>query len=332
MVLIFDAVQIIVDGRTDAVSRILLPSFTFLYYFMHPVIIAIWTFYVDYHIFADHKRFKVLAIMLSPFIIVNTVFSVLSLFGNYMYYIDANNVYMRGNLFYIVVFTSYFLMFLTMGHLILKRNLIRKSDFKALFFFPFPPLLVAVYQIVSNNVELIWPFMTISVLTVYITVQSRVTSTDPLTGVFNRREYEFQVEQRSKLLNTTKKVGGIMIDVNDLKQINDSYMHHAGDMALIKLAEILKNSIRKDDFVARIGGDEFVIIFEANSQETLHQIVNRIKENLTIFNTEKSQKFELNISIGYGIYDYTKFSSFHDFIHELDRRMYQSKHELKSNI
>jgi diguanylate cyclase (GGDEF)-like protein len=43
-----------------------------------------------------------------------------------------------------------------------------------------------------------------------------------------------------------------MIDVNDLKLINDNFMHHAGDMALIKLAEILKNSIRKDDFVARI--------------------------------------------------------------------------------
>lgn len=329
LILIFDAITLLVDGKTDSISRVILPIFIFLYYFMHPVIIVIWTFYVDYHIFADQKRFKYLAMILAPFVLVNTFFSIMSFFGNYMFYIDANNVYMRGSMFYVVVFTSYLLMFLTMGHLIIKRDLIRKSDFKALFFFPFPPLIIAVYQILYENVQLIWPFMTISVLTVYITVQSRVTSTDPLTGVFNRREYEYQVEQRSKLMNTTKKIGGIMIDVNDLKLINDSYMHHAGDMALIKLAEILKNSIRKDDFVARIGGDEFVIIFDANNQDILHQIVNRIKENLEKFNIEQSQKYELSISIGYGIYDHTKFSSFHDFIQELDIRMYQSKHDLK---
>jgi diguanylate cyclase (GGDEF)-like protein len=332
LILIFDAISLLVDGKTDTISRMLLPLSIFLYYFMHPIIIVIWTFYVDYHIFASEKRFKYLALSLAPFVLVNTVFSVMSFFGNYMFYIDSNNVYMRGNMFYVVVFTSYLLMFFTMGHLIINRGLIRKSDFKALFFFPFPPLLIAVYQILNSNIQLIWPFMTISVLIVYITVQSRITATDPLTGVFNRREYEYQVEQRSKLMSVGKKIGGIMIDVNDLKLINDNYMHHAGDMALIKLAEILKNSIRKDDFVARIGGDEFVIIFDANDQSILQHIVKRIKENLEIFNSEQAQKYELSISIGYGIYDQTKFATFHDFIQELDKRMYQSKHEMKSNL
>jgi diguanylate cyclase (GGDEF)-like protein len=102
-------------------------------------------------------------------------------------------------------------------------------------------------------------------------------------------------------------------------------------MALIKLAEILKNSVRKDDFVARIGGDEFVIIFDANDPHVLQNIVKRIRENLDAFNQEQSQKFELSISIGYGVYDPSKFASFEDFLHELDRRMYLSKNELKAH-
>jgi hypothetical protein len=102
------------------------------------------------------------------------------MFGNYMFYIDSSNNYIRGDLFYIIVFTSYLLMFIIMGHLIIQKNKVRKSDFKALLFFPFPPLLVAAYQVLFASVDLIWAFMTISVLTIYITVQSRVTSTDPL--------------------------------------------------------------------------------------------------------------------------------------------------------
>jgi len=331
LILIFDAGNVIFDGKTDSASKILLPLFTVLYYVMHPIVIGAWLFYVDYHIFSDKKRFKYIALFLIPFLLVNTFFSIVSLFGNYMFFIDSNNNYNRGNLFLIIVFTSYLLMFIIMGHLIIQRDKIRKSDFKALLFFPFPPLLVALYQVLFGNIALIWAFMTVSVLTIYITIQSRVTSTDALTGVFNRREYEYQVEQKSKTLNPNKKIGGIMIDVNDLKLINDNYMHHAGDMALIKLSEILRNSIRKDDFVARIGGDEFVIIFDANDPHVLQYIVKRIRENIDEFNQLQSQKFELSISIGYGIFDATKFASFQEFLHELDRRMYISKNEFKAH-
>lgn len=331
LILIFDAGNVVFDGKTDAISIALLPISTLFYYIMHPIVIGAWALYVDYHIFAERKRFKYIALFLTPFVVVNAILSILSLFGNYMFYIDASNNYIRGDLFYMIVFTSYLLMFIIMGHLLIQKNKVRKSDFKALLFFPFPPLLVAAYQVLFASIDLIWAFMTISVLTIYITIQSRVTSTDPLTGVFNRREYEFQVDQKSKTISANKKIGGIMIDVNDLKLINDNFMHHAGDMALIKLAEILKNSIRKDDFVARIGGDEFVIIFDANDPHVLQNIVKRIRENLDEFNQEQSQKFELSISIGYGIYDSSKFASFEDFLHELDRRMYLSKNELKAH-
>ena len=329
LILLFDSLSIVFDGKTDSFSVFIMPLSMFLYYFMHPVIIIAWAFYVDYHIYADNKRFKNLALLLSPFLIVNTIFSALSLFDNYIFFIDQNNHYIRGNLFYIVVFTSYILMLITMIHLMMQRHLIRKSDFKALFFFPFPPLLVAVYQVLNQGVQLIWPFMSLSVMLVYIFVQSRITSTDSLTGVSNRSEYEYQVEQRSKGISPNKKIGGIMIDVNDLKLINDQYMHHAGDMALVKLAEILKTSVRKDDFVARIGGDEFVIIFDADDPHLLQTIIKRIKDKIEIYNQDQSQKFELSISIGYGLYDHSKFMSFQEFIKELDRRMYLSKSEKK---
>ena len=330
LILLFDAITIVFDGKTDAFSVFILPLSMFLYYFMHPVIIIAWAFYVDYHIYADDKRFKNLALLLSPFLIVNTIFASLSLFDNYIFYIDNSNSYVRGELFYIVVFTSYILMFITMIHLLIQRHNIRKLDFNALFFFPFPPLLVAVYQVLNQGVQLIWPFMSLSVLLVYISVQSRITSTDSLTGVFNRSEYEFQVEQKSKGVTNNKKIGGIMIDVNDLKLINDRYMHHTGDLVLVKLAEILKNSVRKDDFVARIGGDEFVIIFDADDTHLLQTIVKRIRDRIDLYNHDQSQKFELSVSIGYGLYDQSKFDSFQDFIKELDRRMYLSKSEKKT--
>ena len=85
---------------------------------------------------------------------------------------------------------------------------------------------------------------------------------DPLTGLYNRRGLFTLVEQQLKNIARTK--GSLMtltfIDIDDMKSINDTLGHDAGDKALIDTANILRQILREADIIARIGGDEFAII------------------------------------------------------------------------
>ncbi len=85
--------------------------------------------------------------------------------------------------------------------------------------------------------------------------------TDPLTGVFNRRKFEQELErevERSRRYKVDFCL--IMVDLDNLKGINDTFGHYAGDLTLQKCARLLQGNVRKVDVVTRIGGDEFVLI------------------------------------------------------------------------
>ena len=85
--------------------------------------------------------------------------------------------------------------------------------------------------------------------------------TDELTGLYNRRRFFVLTEQCLKVAVRTKKRSLLLfIDMDDLKWINDHYGHNEGDQALIDLANILKKTFRESDIIARIGGDEFVVL------------------------------------------------------------------------
>ena len=87
----------------------------------------------------------------------------------------------------------------------------------------------------------------------------------------------------------------IMCDVNGLKLVNDSFGHEAGDALLRKVAQIMKKVCRKDDIVARIGGDEFIFVLPRTTADETLQIANHIKE---LAAKERVSNVELSISFG----------------------------------
>lgn len=117
---------------------------------------------------------------------------------------------------------------------------------------------------------------------------------DHLTGLFNRRYYERML----KVLDTKENlpISIIMFDVNGLKLVNDSFGHELGDVLLNKAAETIKKACREDDVIARIGGDEFVLVLpKTSARDTIH-IANHIKE---LTSKEIVSNIELSISYGY---------------------------------
>ena len=127
-------------------------------------------------------------------------------------------------------------------------------------------------------------------------LQLELASThDSMTGLFNRAYFdrEFNRLQYSMRL----PVSVIVVDVDGLKQLNDSKGHEAGDRLIISVAAILKEAFRGDDTVARVGGDEFSVLLPETGEDAVMVVVDRLQKCKDRFNGA-SPNFQVNFSIG----------------------------------
>jgi len=149
---------------------------------------------------------------------------------------------------------------------------------------------------------------------------------DYLTDQYNRRFFEKELVSLDKKENLPLSI--IMCDVNGLKLVNDSFGHDAGDALLIKAAETIKKSCRKNDIIARIGGDEFVLLLPKTSAKDCVEIANNIKE---LASKEKVANVELSISYGYDTKT-TEKQSIVEIIANAENYMYRHKLYERSSV
>lgn len=144
---------------------------------------------------------------------------------------------------------------------------------------------------------------------------------DALTGLYNRAYFE---EEMNRLAAPRyQPVGLIICDVDGLKIINDTFGHESGDVLLIETAGILKESMRRGDMVARIGGDEFAILIAKTDQKALDNACKRIRDNIGEYNSG-GPKHPLSISIGASIWK-GENANMEGLFQEADNNMYRDK-------
>jgi diguanylate cyclase (GGDEF)-like protein len=149
--------------------------------------------------------------------------------------------------------------------------------------------------------------------------------TDDLTGLYNRRRFFVLTEQYLKVaVRTKKRLLLLFIDMDDLKWINDHYGHNEGDQALVEFAKILKQTFRESDIIARIGGDEFVVLF-ASMDENSERLLTRLHENLKDYNDRRSKRYPLSISVGNAEFDPDSPVSIDELLSKADASMYAQK-------
>ncbi len=117
---------------------------------------------------------------------------------------------------------------------------------------------------------------------------------DQLTGLYNRRFFEEELNRKDTDKNIPFSIA--MVDVNGLKLTNDAFGHKMGDDLLIRVSRILENECRDEDIVARVGGDEFIILLPCTTSEETEKIIKRI---YNIVAHEKFNNIIISISIGY---------------------------------
>lgn len=143
-----------------------------------------------------------------------------------------------------------------------------------------------------------------------------ISTHDPLTGLYNRHFFQTEMEriQGGRLY----PVSIVIADLDNLKGINDSHGHKAGDLILIKAADLLKKSFRSEDIIARIGGDEFGVLLTETGVNEMSDIIGRFYREI-----EKQEDSLFSLSLGWATAQQS--SSLVDIMHEADVRMYQEK-------
>ncbi|ALO45613.1 GGDEF domain-containing protein [Pseudohongiella spirulinae] len=153
---------------------------------------------------------------------------------------------------------------------------------------------------------------------------------DALTGLPNRRSIDELIGQSlTDHRRSEERFAVIMIDVNDFKQVNDSFGHSAGDFLLREVALRLQNAIRESDFAGRLGGDEFVVLARhIDNNNSLDLLIERIRSHLNGPLTMPSGIYHVEVSIGAALCPDDGVTA-DQLLGAADTRMYRDKNRLK---
>jgi diguanylate cyclase (GGDEF)-like protein len=165
----------------------------------------------------------------------------------------------------------------------------------------------------------------------HYSVQSNLralASLDPLTQVLNVASF---YRQMKVLESQSTEFVVLLVDVDDLKKINDTHGHQAGTEAIRAVAKVLRRVVRGSDCLARYGGDEFVIILREANLDGAQIVINRLGELLAYEKIPSAPSLKVSASVGVAIYGEDGKSS-EELLETADRRMYRDKEARKPTL
>jgi diguanylate cyclase (GGDEF)-like protein len=159
----------------------------------------------------------------------------------------------------------------------------------------------------------------------------RQAISDPLTGLYNRRHLETQLGQfflEAKL--ETKPLAVAMLDVDNFKQVNDTYGHGVGDEVLKVVAHLIQDSLRSHDLAARYGGEEFALVIHANPEQAL-KVCERLRVKVQQYPWSELGA-NLSVTVTVGLSSNTELENHEKMLHAADANLYFGKRNGKNQV
>ena len=271
-------------------------------------------------------RSRVVLLTLPTVLVVVLAFT--SYWTHALFYIDAQGIYRRGFAYMIQPIVSYCYVIYTSLHAFVHsqrvESLQKKTIYRTLAFFAIPALVGGTFQVVFSVPGLCVGIL-ISILLLYVVYQEQLISTDPLTGLNNRNRFETYILSPFSNVDQADDVYLLMMDADGFKQINDRYGHVEGDHALQVISAALKDVCSPSGgFIARYGGDEFVVLQRAASEQEIINLYSAINDELA----RAEVPYLLRMSIGYARVG-DGVDTWQDLLRAADAELYRVKAEKK---
>jgi two-component system, cell cycle response regulator len=154
---------------------------------------------------------------------------------------------------------------------------------------------------------------------------SRLALSDELTGLYNRRGFLIHGSEYMKRASRLKQhLIVFYADLDNLKQINDQFGHHEGDLALVKIAEVFKKTFRQSDIISRFGGDEFAALVVDDFRNGVDTITRRLRRNMYDLATNE-RHYNLSLSFGTAQYLFKSRLTLQKLLDKADQSLYKQK-------
>ena len=171
----------------------------------------------------------------------------------------------------------------------------------------------------------------------YLKEVEKLSITDPLTNIYNKRYFDEIFEQELRRVSRSKrKLIFIIFDIDNFKKYNDNYGHLKGDEALIKVTQIIKEQLRRpDDNLFRVGGEEFAILLKTKNIKDVNRFSDNLIQtvmNLNIKHIDNEEFGCVTISMGVGIISNNSNLSSNEIYDKVDALMYKAKKNGRNNM
>lgn len=201
--------------------------------------------------------------------------------------------------------------------------------------FNFMAHVIQTYQLVYGYIALL-AFTMAYLLLIYLNDNKKIkyiSERDIMTNAFNRHAGIAFLKKTYLDSTKNKKTMAISyIDINGLKDVNDNLGHDVGDELILTVAEVIKNSIRENDFMIRYGGDEFVLVFTDVDSEITERIWSRINHQLNQINETGNRNYLISISYGVRITKTESLETIENIVKDADTQMYNHKRDIKIKL
>ena len=331
-IFLLDTGMWLLDGHPSFAALLANTVVTTLYYVSNPFICFIWLLYVDFKIYENkaalYRRARFYAIPL----LFSTLFSLLTPFTGWYFVIDAQNHYARGPYFLLMAVVSLVYLSLACGicfYDFFKNGWEKGTNVNLLLaVLTLLNIISAMAQTLFFGVSIIWICTMLGCVSIYINLQNHEISTDHLTGLYNRRRLDQYLQHWLHAPHGDRLFFSVLLDLDDFKNINDTLGHHVGDDALVQVAQLLRKACKRhDDFIARMGGDEFIILGERLTVQEIEALVATIEALTDEYNKNDKARYPLLISMGYSVL--SSEDTLDSLLAVADKRMYLNKQQRK---
>lgn len=334
---IADTMSWLTDGKADSCAIVLATIANIVYIGLPLFVYGLWINYVYYKTSKENYKPGRIEILNNIPIWILALLVASSPITGFAFRIDEQGVYHRGVGAYVVPIVC--LLYVVYAAILLirsyrsKENRMNRDVLRPMIFFPVPIVIAAILQILFFGLSLNQVGITASILLFYMDYLFSKISMDDLTGLNNRRELK-QFLNNNFESPGTDSIFLCMIDLDHFKEINDTLGHQEGNEALRAFSAILKRSCnrqKKRYFLARYGGDEFILAGINTAEDRIQEMIKIIYEVTDEYNTSSGKPYKLEFSIGYSCGTPELIGTMDDLLNRADEKMYANKVARKAN-